>query len=174
MSNTILSISDTESESEVDDLFCKNVSNNSVKSVETKFNLENQSEGEDISDSLFESESSQENIVLNEIDQELKICLNSNHSDSEIEETMPEIIQMLFIQRKKRKRLSHLNEEENVMVESIINQMDNAALNDIESNKNGLPAIYKIAMLDKVVKFLSTFKYQELFLRKNGSSILAR
>lgn len=85
-----------------------------------------------------------------------------------------EIAEMLS---KKKKRISRANdddldEETENMIDKLIQSMNDAATEDIEANRRGLPALGKLKLLDKVVKFLKVSKHHELFLGMNGCVVL--
>jgi transcription factor SPN1 len=80
---------------------------------------------------------------------------------------------------KKKKRVNRAvddepDEETENMIHAMIQSMQEAANNDIEANESGLPALSKLKMLDKVIKFLKVSKHHELFLQMNGCVTLGR
>lgn len=78
---------------------------------------------------------------------------------------------------KKKKRINRGNEDDcdeetENMIDKLIQSMNDAATEDIEANKRGLPALAKLKLLDKVIKFLKVSKHHELFLVMNGCVVL--
>ncbi|OMJ85172.1 hypothetical protein SteCoe_13565 [Stentor coeruleus] len=97
-------------------------------------------------------------------------------SESNSEESQPEMISAL-ITKKRRVNLHHyeIDEEENEnMIDQLLDSMNKAASSDIQANQDGAPALNKLKMLDKVLKFLKITKHHELFLSMNGCVILGR
>ena len=66
------------------------------------------------------------------------------------------------------------SEETENMIHRMIQMMQEAATEDIEANSKGLPALSKLKMLDRVIKFLKVSRYHELFLQMNGCVTLGR
>ncbi|CAG9320246.1 unnamed protein product [Blepharisma stoltei] len=97
----------------------------------------------------------------------------NNQEQSEDGEEIEEIAN-LFKKRTRRRRHFEDNEEDENLVDSILKEMDKAADDDIDANRNDLPALNKLKILDKVTKFLIVSKYHDLFLEMNGTFILGK
>ena len=94
---------------------------------------------------------------------------------SESEEEQDNIIEILT-KKKKRKTFSRFEvvEDDENMIDQLLADMKKAADDDIEANNNSLPALNKLKMLDKVLKFLKVSKYHDTFLIMNGCVVLGR
>jgi transcription factor SPN1 len=81
-----------------------------------------------------------------------------------------------ILNKKKRKRNPNwdVDDDEENMVDALLVDMERAADEDEEANEKGMPALSKLKMLDRVLKFLRVSKYHELFLNMNGTVPLGR
>ena len=96
-------------------------------------------------------------------------------TEEEEEEEQDEIAELLTKKKKRSmpKRFEIGEDDEN-MVDQLLADMNTAADDDIKANQDSLPALNKLKMLDKVLKFLKVSKYHETFLGMNGCVILGR
>ena len=111
------------------------------------------------------------------------LSITSSEEESEkldkFQESEPEepneIVEML--NKKKKRPISKrfdIDEEDENMIDQLLSDMNSAADDDIIANENFLPALNKLKMLDKVIKFLKVSKYHETFLVMNGCVVLGR
>lgn len=81
-----------------------------------------------------------------------------------------------LLKQGKRTRAKHddmdANDEE--VVDSVILEMQDAAEKDELANLERLPALNKLKILDKTIKFFKLAKYHELFLNMNGCEVLGK
>ncbi|OMJ76131.1 hypothetical protein SteCoe_24574 [Stentor coeruleus] len=109
-------------------------------------------------------------------DESNSIANKAQESESNTEEDdQPEMINAL-IKKKRRVPLSHYQDEEEDenMIDQLLDSMNKAAESDIQANIDGAPALNKLKMLDKVLKFLKVAKHHDLFLGMNGCVVLGR
>lgn len=93
---------------------------------------------------------------------------------SEAEEEVEQIANLFRKKSKKRQRDFNTNDDDENLVDNILKDMMLAADEDIEANRNDMPALNKLKMLEKVCKFLIVSKYHDLFLEMNGTFILGK
>ncbi|CAG9310953.1 unnamed protein product [Blepharisma stoltei] len=93
---------------------------------------------------------------------------------SEAEEEVEFIANLTKKKGLKRKRSFDDNEQVENLVDTILKEMMQAVDEDISANQDGHPALSKLKMLDKVIKFLTVSKYHDLFLEMNGSLVLSK
>ncbi|CAG9325000.1 unnamed protein product [Blepharisma stoltei] len=94
--------------------------------------------------------------------------------DVDSDNDVPEIIQSIINSKSKRRRTVILDAEDEQIIDNMIKEMEKAANDDIEANLKGLPALYKLKILNKVAKFLKVAKYHMLFLSMNGAFVLGK
>ena len=116
-------------------------------------------------------------------DQEDLPNITSSEEESEKQEKAQESEseeqdEIVFMLNKKKKRAIpkrvEIEEEDENMIDQLLADMNSAADEDIVANENSLPALHKLKMLDKVLKFLKVSKYHETFLVMNGCVVLGR
>jgi transcription factor SPN1 len=107
-------------------------------------------------------------------DEESEKRVVNNESESEDHE-QDEIAEMLTKKKKRSApRRFEIGEDDENMVDLLLTDMGTAADDDIKANQDSLPALNKLKMLDKVLKFLKVSKYHETFLTMNGCVVLGR
>jgi transcription factor SPN1 len=101
----------------------------------------------------------------------------AQESESNTEEDeQPEMINALMNKKRRPKIPRYIvdEEEDENMIDQLLDSMNKAAENDIQANRDGAPALNKLKMLDKILKFLKVTKHHELFLGMNGCVVLGR
>lgn len=98
------------------------------------------------------------------------------NEEEDQEDEQQEMFELLM---KKKKRPSNRRyeideEEDENMIDQLLDSMNKAAESDIQANRESAPALNKLKMLDKVLKFLKVSKHHELFLGMNGCVVLGR
>ncbi|OMJ85416.1 hypothetical protein SteCoe_13255 [Stentor coeruleus] len=101
---------------------------------------------------------------------------DDNEDQEDQEDEQQEMFELLM--KKKKRPTSHRyeidEEEDENMIDQLLDSMNKAAESDIQANKDGAPALNKLKMLDKVLKFLKVSKHHELFLGMNGCVVIGK
>lgn len=98
--------------------------------------------------------------------------LQSAESPSSDDE--PEFVTSILQKGKRRRRDNEYGEDEETIVDELINDMLQAAEDDDLANADALPALHKLKMLSRVVKFLKVAKFHETFLAMEGCVVMSR
>ena len=108
--------------------------------------------------------------------------LSSNSSGGEEEEEEPEdsapaddkrITNLMKKgKRAKRSKTEETDERDENAADQLLKEMENAAKEDEKANRESRPAINKLKLLDKVLRFMKVGRLKELFIQMNGAAVL--
>ena len=95
---------------------------------------------------------------------------------SEVEDVEPQddsrITNLMKKKRAKRSKVEETDEKDENAADQLIKEMDAAAKADEAANLARKPAINKLKLLDKVLKFMKVGRLKDIFIQMNGALVL--